>query len=86
MDLWLQLTTEGKFDLIRKLGRVENREPGYGTIIVPSEGFSDRDETHNMVLDWLKAHNINILNVGLEKRCLELALNPVNSDFCQESD
>lgn len=74
MVLWERLAEEGNFELIEKLRRVEKREPGYGTIVVPYEGFSEDDETHNLVLDWLEEHRVNILNIGLERARLEQAL------------
>jgi len=73
-DLWVRLTLEGRFDLIDKLNRVENKEPGYGTVIVPQEGFSSDDGTHNLVIDWLNTHGINVLNVGFEVSRLENSL------------
>jgi len=72
--LWEILAADGKFELIDKLRRVELREPGYGTIVVPKEGFSDNDEIHNIVLDWLEEQNVNILNVNLEIARLKRAL------------
>jgi hypothetical protein len=72
--LWERLAEEGNFELIEKLRRVEKGELGYGTIVVPHDGFSEEDETHNLVLDWLEEHGVNILNVGLEKARLEQAL------------
>lgn len=72
--LWEKLAMEGKFDLIEKLRRVEVGEAGYGTVIVPPEGFSERDEVHNLVLDWLDEQGVNVLNVGLEVARLQKAL------------
>lgn len=69
-DLWVRLTMEGCFELIRKLSRVEKKEDGFMTIVVPPEGFSKDDTTHNMVLEWLEDRDVNVLNVGLEiSRC-----------------
>jgi hypothetical protein len=48
------LIQEGNFPLIDKLHRAECREPGYGTIAVPKQGFSENDYIHNSVLEWLK--------------------------------
>ena len=72
--LWERLAMEGKFDLIEKLRRVEKSEDGYSTLVVPPEGFSESDQTHNIVLDWLEERGVNVLNVGLEKARLEHAL------------
>ena len=74
MALWERLTQEGKFELIELLRHVEQGEDGFGTVVVHKEGFSENDETHNMVLDWLEERKINILNPGLEKTRLEGAL------------
>lgn len=72
--LWDRLVSEGRHDLITKLRHAEIRESGFGTIVVPRKGFSDNDDTHNMVLAWLREHKINILNPGLEVTRLERAL------------
>lgn len=72
--LWEKLALERNFELINKLRRVELGESGYGTVIVSSEGFSERDDLHNLVLDWLEEQNVNVLNVGLERARLEMAL------------
>lgn len=68
------LVLESNFELIDRLHRIENKEGGYGTIVVPKEGFSENDEVHNLILDWLNAQNINILNVQHEIANLEYAL------------
>ena len=73
-ELWVKLTLEGRFDLIQRLNRIERKEIGYNTIIVPPEGFSDDDRTHNMVLDWLEQQDANVVNVGLEISRWETAL------------
>ena len=74
MDLWIHLVLEKRFDLIKKLHRVELKEPGYGTIVVTKEGFSDNDRTHNMVLKFLNKNKVNIMNPGLEEACLKYLL------------
>lgn len=74
MNLWIRLIIEGNFDLIKKLHRVELQEPGYGTIVVTKEGFSEDDRTHNMVLRFLEKNNINIVNPGLERARLKYFL------------
>lgn len=73
-NLWDRLATEGRHDLITTLRHVELNTPGYGTIIVPPEGYSQDDTTHNMVLDYLNHHHINILNVQLTIEKLTRAL------------
>lgn len=75
--LWDRLISEGNLDLISKLHNVEAGLPGYGTIVVPHEGFSEDDTTHNMVLEYLQSHDINILNPGLLIERMERALHPV---------
>ena len=64
-NLWGRLAGEGNLELLSRLNRIEKREAGYGTVVVPKEGFSDNDDTHNMVLDWLEARGVNVLNIGL---------------------
>ena len=74
MDIWSQLAVESRFDLINKLHRVEQKELGYSTVVVPREGFSPNDQTHNMVMSWLREQHVNILNPFHEIALLELAL------------
>jgi len=73
-DIWAVLALEGNFNLINKLHRVERKEGGFGTIAVPREGFSQNDQTHNMVMKWLREHGVNILNPVHEIANLEYAL------------
>ncbi len=73
-EIWTALTLEGNHTLINLLHRVEKNEPGYGTIVVPRSGFSPNDDTHNMVLRWLKGRGVNILNPLNEIANLEYAL------------
>ena len=73
-DLWVRLTIEKNYTLIAKLRQVEAKTPGYGTIIVPKEGYSENEVTHNMVLDWLKDHQTKTLNPSLEIHKLERSL------------
>jgi hypothetical protein len=75
--LWDRLMEEGRDDIISKLHEVEIGTGGYGTIVVPPEGFSEDDTTHNMVLDFLQAHGTNILNPGLMITRMERALHPL---------
>lgn len=70
-NLWLTLASEGKYELITKLHRAQNKEEGYSTIIIPTEGFSKNDTTHNQVLKWLKKNKIktfdpNSLSIYME--------------------
>ena len=73
-ELWITLALEGKHALIEKLQRAFNGVPGYGTIVVMKEGFSENDRTHNMVLRSLREHGVNILDVMFEVGNLEHAL------------
>ena len=73
-ELWTRLALEGRHTLLNKLRRAEHREPGFGTIVVTKEGFSDDDETHNLVLKFLRQNNICVFNPGLEAARLERAL------------
>jgi len=72
-ELWIRLALEGKHDLIARLQKAFNKVPGYETIAVHKEGFSEDDRTHNMVLKCLRHHNVNIFNVVYEIGNLELA-------------
>lgn len=72
--LWDHLAAQGHLTLLEKLHHVEQGAPGYGTIVVPKEGFSEDDSIHNAVLDWLHTHNVNVLNVSNEISNLHLAL------------
>ena len=74
--LWERLVSEGRFDLIERLQYVERREPGFSTVVVPAQGFSDVYETHNEVLRWLKAHRINVCDPRLLIARMERALHP----------
>jgi hypothetical protein len=71
--LWLTLASEGKFDLMERLRKALLGEPGFGTIAVNREGFSENDRTHNLVIRWLKAHDIHVLDVMFEIGNLERA-------------
>ena len=80
-ELWLALALEGKHALIEKLQKAFNRVPGFGTIVVTKEGFSENDRTHNMVIRSLKEHGINICDVMYEVGNLERALHPTLEDL-----
>jgi hypothetical protein len=75
VELWNRLAIEGNHDLIAKLAFVERREPGFGVVIVPPRGFSENDETHNAVLDFLRDDlGVEVVNPALEKTRLRRAL------------
>jgi 5,10-methylenetetrahydrofolate reductase len=71
-DPWVELASEGNFDLISRLHRAENKEPGFNTIVIDKKGFSPNDRTHNIVVRWLKKKRIHVLNVVHEVGNLEL--------------
>jgi hypothetical protein len=62
-QLWDILIKDKKYDLIKVLKHVENKEPGYGSVVVPKYGFSSNRKIHNLVLLWLKERDINIVDV-----------------------
>lgn len=61
VNLWDRLAAEGNWPLIEKLRMVEEEVGGYGTVVCPPKGFSDNDETHNAVVDWLQLRNVNVV-------------------------
>lgn len=63
-DLWKTLLEENKHDLINKLRKVEKREEGYGSIVIPKNGFSENLSTHFAVVSWLKDKGINIIDTN----------------------
>ena len=73
-DLWSRLTIEGRFELIKRLRRAEGHEPGFTTLVVRKEGFSNVDETHNLVLRYLRQIGANVFNPGMEIARLRMAL------------
>jgi len=72
--LYNTLSEEGNLKLINLLKKVDSKEPGYGTVIVPKGGFSLNTKTHAMVICWLKDRNINIVDVDKEISDLENSL------------
>ena len=72
--LWKRLVDEENFVLINKLRRVENKEPGFNTFIIPTEGFSQNKITHNMVIKWLEIKKVNVYDPKIEIKELEKAL------------
>ena len=74
MKAWELLAAEGNHDLIARLRRAELGEEGFGSIAVTKDGFSENDETHNAVMEWLKSKGINIINPSREIAELEKAL------------
>lgn len=72
--LWEKLLSENRHDLIQKFRRVERKEGGFGTIVVPKKGFSKNEETNQLIIDWLIEKGVNVLNVEEEISDLEDAL------------
>jgi hypothetical protein len=72
--VWDMLAADGKYDLIRRLQRVERGEPGYGTMIVPEGGWSRDPGTNDRVLCWLKDHRVNVWSPAQEIAELEQSL------------
>ena len=64
-DVWNSLISDGNLELIERLRHVEIKTPGFSTIVVPQQGFSPQDETHNKVLDWLHQRDVNVVNPPL---------------------
>jgi hypothetical protein len=77
--VWELLVLEKNFELIEKLKKVEDKEAGYGTIVVPRGGFSSNPETHLAVLAWLKSRRVNVLDVSREIEDLYFALHENDS-------
>jgi hypothetical protein len=62
-ELWERLVEEQNFELIDRLHKMENKVPGYTSIVITQNGFSTNDKTHNMVIQWIKRHRyINLVN------------------------
>jgi hypothetical protein len=73
-QLWILLIKNDKIDLIKTLQRVENKEPGYGSIIVPDGGFIEDEKINDMILSWLRERDVNIIDVKEEIKSLENSL------------
>ena len=77
-NLYSILTEESKISLISILKKVDSKEHGYGSIVVPKGGFSYNPETHKMVINWLKERFVNIVDVDREILGLEDSLRSNN--------
>ncbi len=60
--VWDRLSAEGNHTLIETLRRVERKEEGYGTIIIPANGFSKDPETNRAVIEWLQEKGVLVYN------------------------
>ena len=65
LELYQNLADEGNHALVNKLIRADRMEIGFTTIVVPEEGFSDCNITHNAVIDWLRERCIYVCNPSL---------------------
>lgn len=72
--LWECLVLEGEHELVNKLRQVETGIEGFRTIIVPPGGFCQNEVLNQIVTDWLKERNVNIVNVEVEILELQHAL------------
>ena len=74
MTLWDRLAAEGKYDLIDKLRKTEQGEPGYRTVIIPEGGWSESADTNDAILQWLKSLRVNVWSPEQEVSDLEKTL------------
>lgn len=72
--IWDRLTAEGDHALIDMLRRVERKDPGYTTVILPDGGWSTQQSTNNAILQWLQEQHINVWSPAQEILELEGAL------------
>jgi hypothetical protein len=70
-DLCDMLMANGHWDTIEKLKHVERGTKGFGTVVITPAGFSDDEETHKAVLDWLHKKKVHVFNPSREIACLE---------------
>lgn len=70
--LWNTLVEAQEFALLERLREIEKQ--GYGTIIMPSKGFSKDDTINNMVIDWLRLKDILVYSPESEIMEAERAL------------
>lgn len=62
-DLWISLLKAGEFDLIQRLSKVESKQCGYESIVVPTNGFCRDNDLNEKIISWLKKKRANIINV-----------------------
>jgi hypothetical protein len=74
--VWDLLAAEGNHPLIATLRRVEQKEPGYQTVIIPERGWSTNKEIDDAVNDWLKTQGVNAWSPSQEITELERSLHP----------
>ena len=73
-QLWAILIEKDKNNLVKVLQRVESKEAGYGSIVVPEKGFTNDDKINAMILSWLKERDVNVIDVKEEVKALESSL------------
>ena len=64
----------GKNRLANTLEHIENKDGGYGSIVVPKDGFTNREDVNDRIMSWLKTKGVNIVNVQSEIAALESSL------------
>lgn len=72
--VWDLLAAEGNYTLITTLKKVERREAGYETMIIPERGYSKDPKTHEAVVKWLESHCENSYSPVQEVREMEQSL------------
>lgn len=77
-DPWILLAAEGNDKTLRLLQKVEQKQPGYSTIIIGPNGFSENDDTHNAVLNWLRDRNVMVYSPQNEIYHLNKSLHPIH--------
>jgi len=70
-EIWSSLVLEQNFALLDKLQRIEKNEPGFGTIIIPKDGFSKNETLNKQIIAWLKRHKINVYSIDQEIKSLD---------------
>jgi len=76
-ECWSEIALENP-DLLGKLHQVEMKTPGFSTVVVPSQGFSENDDVHNSVISFLRANRVTLLNPAREEYELSRALHGRN--------
>jgi hypothetical protein len=84
-----QLLLEGREDTLAKLREVDAKTPGYGVIINKKEGFSECDDIHNHIVDYLQKQGILVYSPETEAiklyKSFEKPHNPFEAYFGQNT-
>jgi hypothetical protein len=75
------LLLERRDDTISKLFEVENNTPGFSVIIIKNEGFSNNNEVHNLVVDYFKKKNVELISISAETKKLMSSFEQKHSPF-----